>query len=165
MTSELGLRFLGMFILAILGARLGIQIAAPPFGIEMFALIFGLVGAITGLVVTPYVTTRPARYIRRTVTTMSAEVLLTSILGLVIGLDPGGAFSRSARITAPTIQPVGSGARRYCDRLRDDYNFRRARPGYFQTDQRPAARLSAHSCGGNQYRSRNANSAGYKCDY
>ncbi len=86
MTSELGLRLFGMVITTLIGARLGYQLAAPPFGVELFTLIFALVGSITGLIVTPYVTTRPARYIRRTVTTMPAEVLLTSIVGLIVGL-------------------------------------------------------------------------------
>ena len=86
MTSELGLRLVGMVVIALIGARLGYQLAAPPFSVELFTLVFGLVGSITGLIITPYLTTRPARYIRRTVTTMPAEVLVTSIFGLIVGL-------------------------------------------------------------------------------
>ncbi len=93
MTSELGLRLIGMVIAALLGARLGIQVAAPPFGTDLFALIFGLVGSITGLVITPYLTTRPARYARRMITTMSAETLITAIIGLVIGLIIAALFA------------------------------------------------------------------------
>lgn len=86
MTSELGWRLIGMIITALLGARLGLQLTVPPFGAEVFSLVFGLVGSIAGLVITPYVTTRPARYIQHTVITMPAEVLLTSIAGLILGL-------------------------------------------------------------------------------
>lgn len=86
MTSELTLRLIGMVILALAGARFGIEVAAPPLTTDVFALIFGLVGALAGLILTPYVTSRPARAARRVIRQMPAEVLLTSIIGLIFGL-------------------------------------------------------------------------------
>ncbi len=93
MTSEFGLRLIGMIVVAVLGARLGTAIAVPPFGPEVFALAFGLVGSITGLIIAPYFTTRPARYVRRVVTNMPAETLITAIIGLVVGLIIGALFA------------------------------------------------------------------------
>ena len=86
MSLEFGFRLLGMVVFTVLGTRLGIEIAVPPFGADVFALSFGLLGSITGLIITPYFTTRPARYIRRAVTTMPAETMLTTIVGLTLGL-------------------------------------------------------------------------------
>ena len=93
MTSELALRLVGMLVGAILGARLGLQIAVPPLTPDIFALLFGLVGALTGLIMTPYLTTRPARRARDTIRRMPAEVLVTSIIGLIFGLIIAALFS------------------------------------------------------------------------
>src|SRR5260370_8849387 len=86
MNSEFGFRLIGMIVVAVLGARLGAAIAVPPFGPEVFALTFGLVGLITGLIITPYFTTRPVRYVRRLGTAMTAETLIQAIIGLLLGL-------------------------------------------------------------------------------
>jgi uncharacterized protein YacL len=85
MTWELALRLIGMLLVTIVGARLGIQLSGGE-RTELFALVFGLVGSIAGLILTPYVSTRPARYARRLITTASAETLTLSIIGLIIGL-------------------------------------------------------------------------------
>ncbi len=85
MTWELALRLIGMVIVTILGARFGVQISEGQ-RTDLFALIFGLVGSIAGLVLTPYFTTRPARFARRLITTAPAETLTLSIIGFVIGL-------------------------------------------------------------------------------
>jgi uncharacterized protein YacL len=85
MTWELALRLIGMVFVTVAGARFGIQLSDGQ-RTELFALVFGLVGSIAGLVLTPYFTTRPARYVRRMVTTASAETLTLSIIGLIIGL-------------------------------------------------------------------------------
>lgn len=86
MTWELGLRLIGMVVFTILGARLGIQVADKPVRLDLFALVFGLVGSIAGLILTPYFTTRPARYARRLITTSPAETLVLSIIGFMVGL-------------------------------------------------------------------------------
>ena len=93
MTSELALRLVGMILLALLGARLGVEVAAPPLTTDVFALIFGLTGALAGLILTPYFTTRPARVARHVIRQMPAEVLLTSIIGLIFGLIVAALFS------------------------------------------------------------------------
>jgi uncharacterized protein YacL len=93
MTSELALRLVGMIVLALAGARLGVEIAAPPLTADVFALIFGLVGALAGLILTPYLTTRPARFARGIIRQMPAEVLVTSIIGLIFGLIIAALFS------------------------------------------------------------------------
>src|SRR5258708_21023862 len=86
MTSEFLVRLSGMLIMALVGARFGVEVAVPPLAPEVFALIFGLVGSLAGLILTPYFTTRPARFTSRMIRQLPAEVLVTSIFGLIFGL-------------------------------------------------------------------------------
>ena len=48
--------------------------------------LFAIVGALAGLVLTPYVTTRPSRAIRRALGRLSAETLFAGLTGLIVGL-------------------------------------------------------------------------------
>jgi uncharacterized protein YacL len=77
-----------MVICALIGARVGVGLAQPALTVpvEIFALIFGLVGSLAGLILTPYVTTRPARFARQIIREMPIEVLMTALFGLVLGL-------------------------------------------------------------------------------
>src|SRR5579859_1385811 len=93
MAPELIFRFLGMLVLAFAGARFGVQIAVSPQTTDVFAIAFGLIGALTGLIITPYLTTRPARVARRAIRQMPAEVLVASIFGLLFGLIVAALFS------------------------------------------------------------------------
>jgi uncharacterized protein YacL len=93
MTSEFILRLVGMVVLALAGGRLGLELSVPPMTPEVSALTLGLVGALAGLILTPYITTRPARRARDTIRQMPAEVLLTSIAGLIFGLVIAGLFA------------------------------------------------------------------------
>lgn len=101
MTIELGLRLLGMVIFALLGARLGADIASPPVVSESYALIFALVGALAGLILTPYLTTRPARAAGRIIREMPAEALVTSLIGLLFGLVVGALLAVPLSLLPP----------------------------------------------------------------
>jgi uncharacterized protein YacL len=80
-------RILGMIVLAIAGVYLGRDLAAIlDMQKDLFAVIFGLLGALVGLVLTPYVTTRPARYIISKLAHLSAQSLAAGLIGLVVGL-------------------------------------------------------------------------------
>lgn len=80
-------RILGMVLLAIAGAYLGVDVGKlsgnPP---ELYAVIFSLLGALMGLILTPFITTRPARYLVSLLTKLSARTLAAGLMGLVIGL-------------------------------------------------------------------------------
>ena len=87
MSFEFVLRLIGMVVLGIAGGFWG-------FGLSKFSpedalrttLVFGLVGALAGLILTPYFTTRPARAIRSLLGRMTAETLFAGMSGLVVGL-------------------------------------------------------------------------------
>ncbi|RPJ22574.1 MAG: PIN domain-containing protein [Chloroflexi bacterium] len=83
-------RLIGMVVVAMLGWSFGGWASRiEPFdpGQELlYRTVFGLVGALAGLVLTPYITTRPARAIRRALGRLSAETLFAGLTGLIVGL-------------------------------------------------------------------------------
>ncbi len=86
MSFEFILRLIGMMIFTLLGALLGVDLSdalnLPP---EATGLTFSLMGALAGLIMTPWITTYPAQNTRRIITKMSVEILMMSIVGLFIG--------------------------------------------------------------------------------
>lgn len=94
MSVDFIVRLVGMIVFAIAGvfwgAWLGRMAAStspnPAFSIEQYAFIIGLIGALFGIILTPFITTRPIRYIRQTLTRLSAQTLFAALLGLICGL-------------------------------------------------------------------------------
>jgi uncharacterized protein YacL len=86
MSFEFILRIIGMFVLAIGGGYWGYDLYRGTPNESVNSLLFGLVGALVGLILTPYFTTRPARAMRSMLGRMSAENLFAGMTGLVIGL-------------------------------------------------------------------------------
>jgi uncharacterized protein YacL len=80
-------RIIGMIVLGIIGmywgAALGDLLGAPS---ALYATILGLLGALVGLVLTPFVTTRPARYLVSILGKISAQTLAAGLMGLIAGL-------------------------------------------------------------------------------
>jgi uncharacterized protein YacL len=80
-------RLIGMVALAILGVVFGRSLAetlgASP---ELYAVVLGLLGALVGLVLTPFVTTRPVRYMVSVLSKISVQTLVSGLIGLVSGL-------------------------------------------------------------------------------
>jgi uncharacterized protein YacL len=90
LSVEFILRLIGMVVVGILGWSFGgWAYRIEPFDPRqelLYRTVFGLVGALAGLVLTPYVTTRPARAIRRSLGRLSAETLFAGLVGLIVGL-------------------------------------------------------------------------------
>jgi len=88
MRSELVVRLVGMVALAYAGFRLGVYLALEPADPEALRALIAitLAGAGIGLLVTPYLTTRPLRRIRDQLRTVSAQDLVAGTVGLVVGL-------------------------------------------------------------------------------
>jgi uncharacterized protein YacL len=87
MSIEFYFRLVGMIVFAIvggiLGSSLGESMGQPP---QVNALLLGLLGALVGLILTPYLTTRPVRAIRRILLTISTQTLASGLTGLIVGL-------------------------------------------------------------------------------
>ena len=87
MSVEFFFRIGGMILFGILGTWFGIsfsELAGEPAAER--AIVFGMVGMLTGLILTPYITTRPVRAIRRTLTQISVRSLFAGLVGLIVSL-------------------------------------------------------------------------------
>jgi uncharacterized protein YacL len=80
-------RIIGMGVFMLLFGRLGVN-AAVSLGLpsDLTTFIFLLVGVLAGLILTPWLTVRPVRFIRKMITEMPVENLVTAFLGLIVGL-------------------------------------------------------------------------------
>lgn len=94
MSADFIARLIGMVVFAILGVFLGsymgqlanAQPGAAPFSVEEYAFMIGLVGVMVGLILTPFITTRPIRAFKSILGRLSPQALFSSLLGLIVGL-------------------------------------------------------------------------------
>ncbi len=94
MSVDFIMRLIGMVLFAALGVIWGTSLgqtanvnpSAQTFSVEQYAFTIGLVGALFGLILTPSLTTRPLRALRTKLTHLSAQSLLSALLGLIAGL-------------------------------------------------------------------------------
>jgi uncharacterized protein YacL len=87
MSADFIVRILGMIFLGIGGAVWGSSITPSPGTPQSFyAAVLGLLGALTGLVLTPYLTTRPAHSLKQLLGKIDAYTLFASLIGLIVGL-------------------------------------------------------------------------------
>jgi uncharacterized protein YacL len=91
MSIEFFSRLIGMIVFGAGGVMLGNRLESfagdQP---ELWTLIFGLVGVLLGLVISPIISIRPIRAARATLGQISASTLFAGILGLVISLIISG---------------------------------------------------------------------------
>lgn len=87
MTLDFASRMIGLVIFTIIGIRLGVDSAeilslTPQSG----GFLFGVIGILFGLIMTPWFTVRPVMGLRRSVTELPVERLMMSLIGLLVGL-------------------------------------------------------------------------------
>lgn len=88
MSIEFFLRLFGMAVLAVLGYQAGDYLGGPgkPPEAVRYTVLLALAGAGVGLLVTPYVTIKPFRWIRQQIRQVPANKLIAGTVGLVIAL-------------------------------------------------------------------------------
>jgi uncharacterized protein YacL len=87
MSFEFILRIIGMVVLALVGGYWGSLIdKSSTEAIVRNTTLMAVVGALTGLILTPYLTTRPARALRSLLGRLAAETLFAGLTGLVVGM-------------------------------------------------------------------------------
>ena len=87
MSIEFIFRIIGMIVLGIAGGYLGAELSPyNPMETIRVILISALTGALAGIVLTPYFTTRPARALRALLGRVAAETLFSGLMGMVVGL-------------------------------------------------------------------------------
>jgi len=87
MSIEFIFRLIGMIVFSIVGLYWGIilgNIANQQQ--DLYAVVLALLGALAGLILTPFLTTRPARALRSLLGKLSAQTLVASLFGLLAGL-------------------------------------------------------------------------------
>jgi uncharacterized protein YacL len=106
MSVEFFLRIIGMIVMTVVGAFLGVRLAdLAEVPREQWASLFASLGALSGLILTPYFTTRPIRALRRTLALMPATALSAAMIGLLVGLIVGALASLPLSLLPP---PFGS---------------------------------------------------------
>jgi len=87
MSIEFVFRLLGMVVGTLGGVFWGkdfaLSIGGEP---QRTAVVFGLIGALAGLILTPYLTTRPLKTIRGLLIKVPGRTLVAGLLGLLLGL-------------------------------------------------------------------------------
>jgi len=87
MSIEFIFRIIGMVLFGLLGGYIGVDISqVTTITSETGAVILGLVGALFGLVLTPFLTTRPLRSLRALLARLDTRTLSSGLLGLTVGL-------------------------------------------------------------------------------
>jgi uncharacterized protein YacL len=94
MSADFIARLIGMIVFATLGVWLGTYLgnlahAGPDqanFTLEQYAFTIGLVGALAGLILTPFISTRPVRALRSLLARIAPQSLFSSLVGLIVGL-------------------------------------------------------------------------------
>jgi len=83
-------RIVGAILLSITGLQLGAVLAeaagVPSDARVPYVLLFTMVGTLAGLILTPWLTTRPLTAVRKRIRLVPAAQLLASLVGLIVGL-------------------------------------------------------------------------------
>ncbi len=80
----------GAILLAIFGNSLARMLGTSQ---DTFIVIFGLLGVLIGLILTPYFTIKPMRAVRNAVASMPSQRLVALIAGIMLGLVAAALFS------------------------------------------------------------------------
>jgi uncharacterized protein YacL len=87
MSADFIARIVGLFLFAFIGGYVGYWLGnIGDKNVALYTVVLTLVGALFGLILTPYFTTRPARGLRSLMGRVSPETLFSALLGLVSGL-------------------------------------------------------------------------------
>ncbi len=93
------LRLIGMALLAWLGTAIGRALAYLGAYPEKYALVlYALLGALVGLILTPYLVLPPLNYIRRKIVELPAQTVWAAILGMTLGLAVSSLLSVPLRL-------------------------------------------------------------------
>ena len=138
MSYEFIVRIIGMIVLSFTGGYWGYNLSRPiPDQTVTYVLGFALLGALSGLLFTPYVTTRPARAMRSLLGRMSAESLFAGLTGLIVGLLIAALLAFPLSLLPDPLGQITAFRRRSGLFLFEHLTFRDASGRYYGIAQRP----------------------------
>jgi len=107
MSTEFIFRIIGAIVSSVGGGFLGSWTARTlRVSAEGYVIVFVLLGFLVGLILTPYVTTRPLRYVSDRLAKMPAERLVAVVLGLFIGLVAAALLSLPLALLGPPFRQI-----------------------------------------------------------
>ncbi len=88
MSSDFVVRIIGMLVLGTFAAYMGTSLGESLFPEPriIYISVLSMLGVLAGLVLTPYLTTRPVRALRALLARVDAQTLAASLIGLIVGL-------------------------------------------------------------------------------
>ena len=87
MSTDFISRLVGMVVLSIAGLFLGVYLAdLVGTSVYLYGTIFLLIGALSGLILTPYLTVRPLALLRQQIRRVPVQHLVSGVIGMTIGL-------------------------------------------------------------------------------
>ena len=93
MSLNIIVRVIGMLLFGTAGFFMCYYLAPTPESFNELVLPLTLIGALLGLLVTPYFTIYPLRWIRNNLKNLPAQDLVSAVLGLFVGLLLGALLS------------------------------------------------------------------------
>src|SRR3972149_1789408 len=82
MSKDFIARILGMFVFAVIGLYYGLQLPVPDLShLVRYTIVSTLIGMLVGLILTPYISTRPVRYLRKTLNPSSVDTIVLVVAG------------------------------------------------------------------------------------
>jgi uncharacterized protein YacL len=106
-SAEFSARIVGMIVFLVAGIFGGLHLAATlgesPY---RYAVIFMLLGALAGLVLTPYITLWPFRALKKGVRRAPAQQLMAAVVGLVVGLIVAALLSFPLSLLGPPLGQI-----------------------------------------------------------
>ncbi len=87
MSLDFIFRIIGMILFGFGGAYFGVSLSNLAEGSEeLWVSVLGLVGVLTGLILTPYITIRPGKFLLKKLKEISTQTLFSGIVGLILSL-------------------------------------------------------------------------------
>jgi uncharacterized protein YacL len=114
MSADFIARLIGMIVFSILGVYMGTYLGQLAnidpneltFSVEQYAFTIGLVGALAGLILTPFISTRPIRTLRSLLARISPQSLFASLIGLIVGLMVAALLAFPLSLLPPPLGQV-----------------------------------------------------------
>jgi uncharacterized protein YacL len=103
---EFILRLIGMVVFGIIGWQVGFLLGGASPASFPYVVVLSLAGAALGLLLTPFITTKPFNAVRQSIRQMPASQLAAGVIGLVVGLIVAALLALPLSLLPPPLGQV-----------------------------------------------------------